>query len=436
MSSTSHTARDAIDGSSLGAGARRVGRADGERRAARVRAGAVRPPAVRAVLVGDHRPAQGDRPRPGGDPPRTSQEPRAELGSRSRRPADVVLHDGLDDVERPRLDAAHRRIDRDARRQSAAPRCHRAVASRGRGRGNRAGRQPGVSGGLSQVGRPTRGPYAGLRLRELCTAGAPLPPDAAAWIYDELGRRPPVDERQRRYGRVHGDRAGQPAAAGVGRGHLRSVSRRGDGGLRPRRPAGRRRARRTGDHRADAVDARRVLERPRRQALPGDVLRPLSRRLATGRLGAVLRERQLCRHRPVRRHAQPRWRAPRDRRVLPSCRRVRRSAEQPRRAPRGSRRRARRADSLRGPRRSDRRRTTPCSPSIGHRLRSELSPRHVPDDIVRVDAIPVGLTGKKLELPVKRILQGANVDEVASRDALVDPSSLDPFVEFAAGRRS
>ncbi len=73
---------------------------------------------------------------------------------------------------------------------------------------------------------------------------------------------------------------------------------------------------------------------------------------------------------------------------------------------------------------------------IGHRLRSELSPRHVPDDIVRVDAIPVGLTGKKLELPVKRILQGANVDEVASRDALVDPSSLDPFVEFAAGRRS
>ncbi len=73
---------------------------------------------------------------------------------------------------------------------------------------------------------------------------------------------------------------------------------------------------------------------------------------------------------------------------------------------------------------------------IAHRLRTELSPRHVPDAIVPVDAIPVGLTGKKLELPVKRILQGADVDEVASRDALVNPSSLDPFVELAARRRS
>ena len=75
------------------------------------------------------------------------------------------------------------------------------------------------------------------------------------------------------------------------------------------------------------------------------------------------------------------------------------------------------------------------SEELARRLRSELSPRHVPDAIVQVDAIPVGLTGKKLELPVKRILQGARVEEVASRDALANPSSLDAYIEFAASRR-
>lgn len=62
-------------------------------------------------------------------------------------------------------------------------------------------------------------------------------------------------------------------------------------------------------------------------------------------------------------------------------------------------------------------------------LRAGLSPRHVPDDIRAVRGIPRSRTGKKLELPVKRILQGASPDEVASRDSLVDPSTLDQFVE-------
>jgi acetoacetyl-CoA synthetase len=70
------------------------------------------------------------------------------------------------------------------------------------------------------------------------------------------------------------------------------------------------------------------------------------------------------------------------------------------------------------------------------RLRGELSPRHVPDAIVAVDAIPVGLTGKKLELPVKRILQGVDAAEVASRDALANPAALDAFVDYAAAHRS
>jgi acetoacetyl-CoA synthetase len=61
-------------------------------------------------------------------------------------------------------------------------------------------------------------------------------------------------------------------------------------------------------------------------------------------------------------------------------------------------------------------------------LRSNLSPRHVPDSIRAVRAIPRSRTGKRLELPVKRILLGADPDEVASRDSLLDPTTLDLFV--------
>ena len=46
-----------------------------------------------------------------------------------------------------------------------------------------------------------------------------------------------------------------------------------------------------------------------------------------------------------------------------------------------------------------------------------------------IDGIPRSRTGKKLELPVKRILLGADPDEVASRDSLLDPTSLDEFVD-------
>jgi acetoacetyl-CoA synthetase len=71
---------------------------------------------------------------------------------------------------------------------------------------------------------------------------------------------------------------------------------------------------------------------------------------------------------------------------------------------------------------------------IGRGLRSELSPRHVPDMIRAVPAIPRTLTGKKLETPVKRILSGAPPESVASRDALLDPSALDAFVAMAGER--
>ncbi|MEJ2887289.1 acetoacetate--CoA ligase [Actinomycetospora aeridis] len=64
-------------------------------------------------------------------------------------------------------------------------------------------------------------------------------------------------------------------------------------------------------------------------------------------------------------------------------------------------------------------------------LRSALSPRHLPDRIHRIAAVPRTRTGKKLEVPAKRILLGADPDAVASRDSLVDPAALQAFVELA-----
>jgi acetoacetyl-CoA synthetase len=67
-------------------------------------------------------------------------------------------------------------------------------------------------------------------------------------------------------------------------------------------------------------------------------------------------------------------------------------------------------------------------------IRGSLSPRHVPDRIEFVAAVPRTLSGKKLEVPVKRVLMGAAADKAASRDALVRPDALDAFVELARRR--
>lgn len=71
---------------------------------------------------------------------------------------------------------------------------------------------------------------------------------------------------------------------------------------------------------------------------------------------------------------------------------------------------------------------------IRRTLRQDLSPRHVPDTIVGISSIPRTLSGKKLEVPIKRLLRGAAADQVASRDSLLDPASLDPFVAYAERR--
>lgn len=71
---------------------------------------------------------------------------------------------------------------------------------------------------------------------------------------------------------------------------------------------------------------------------------------------------------------------------------------------------------------------------IQQQLRKEFSPRHVPDDIIKVAAIPLTISGKKMEAPVKKILMGIPVEKAAKKGAMQNPQSLAFFVDFAKHR--
>ncbi len=68
---------------------------------------------------------------------------------------------------------------------------------------------------------------------------------------------------------------------------------------------------------------------------------------------------------------------------------------------------------------------------IRRRIREDCSPRHVPDEIRQIGEVPRTLSGKVLEVPVKRILTGTPVEKAASRESLANPAALDYFVELA-----
>ncbi|WP_051005136.1 acetoacetate--CoA ligase [Blastococcus saxobsidens] len=72
---------------------------------------------------------------------------------------------------------------------------------------------------------------------------------------------------------------------------------------------------------------------------------------------------------------------------------------------------------------------------LRRRLREECTPRHVPDAIVAVRAIPLTRSGKKMEIPVRRLLLGADTAAVADPHAMADPAALDDFVEYARTQR-
>jgi acetoacetyl-CoA synthetase len=76
--------------------------------------------------------------------------------------------------------------------------------------------------------------------------------------------------------------------------------------------------------------------------------------------------------------------------------------------------------------------TEELAKAIKARIREDCSPRHVPNEIVTVEEVPRTLSGKVLELPVKRILQGTPPDQAASRDSLANPEALDFFVDYAS----
>ncbi|SIN34338.1 acetoacetate--CoA ligase [Micromonospora cremea] len=76
----------------------------------------------------------------------------------------------------------------------------------------------------------------------------------------------------------------------------------------------------------------------------------------------------------------------------------------------------------------------PMRAKICRELRTALSPRHVPDEIHQVRAVPRTLSAKKLEVPVKKILTGTPVDSAAAKGALANPESLTAFAAFAQRR--
>jgi len=71
---------------------------------------------------------------------------------------------------------------------------------------------------------------------------------------------------------------------------------------------------------------------------------------------------------------------------------------------------------------------------ITKELRTALSPRHIPDEIYQVRAVPRTLSAKKLEVPVKKILTGTPVESAAASGALANPESLAAFAQLAKER--
>jgi acetoacetyl-CoA synthetase len=69
--------------------------------------------------------------------------------------------------------------------------------------------------------------------------------------------------------------------------------------------------------------------------------------------------------------------------------------------------------------------------TIKRSIREHCSPRHVPNEVIQIAEVPRTLSGKVLEIPVKRILTGTPAEKAASRDSLANPAALDWFVDYA-----
>jgi acetoacetyl-CoA synthetase len=70
---------------------------------------------------------------------------------------------------------------------------------------------------------------------------------------------------------------------------------------------------------------------------------------------------------------------------------------------------------------------------IRRRIREDCSPRHVPNEVIAIEEVPRTLSGKVLEVPIKRILMGEAPEKVVSAESLANPGALEFFVEMARG---
>ncbi len=72
--------------------------------------------------------------------------------------------------------------------------------------------------------------------------------------------------------------------------------------------------------------------------------------------------------------------------------------------------------------------------TIRQRIRTALSPRHIPDEIFAIPEVPRTLNGKKLEVPIKKLFLGVPLEQAANRDSLSNPHTLAYFVELAKAK--
>ena len=68
---------------------------------------------------------------------------------------------------------------------------------------------------------------------------------------------------------------------------------------------------------------------------------------------------------------------------------------------------------------------------IRRQIRHDISPRHVPNEIFQIDQVPLTLSGKKMEVPVRKILMGYPLEGTANLDAMRNPESMKFFIELA-----
>jgi acetoacetyl-CoA synthetase len=69
-------------------------------------------------------------------------------------------------------------------------------------------------------------------------------------------------------------------------------------------------------------------------------------------------------------------------------------------------------------------------------IRKNLSPHHVPDEILAIEEVPRTLNGKKTEVPVKKLFMGVPVEKAVSRDALANPQAIQSFLDYAQQARA